>query len=367
MSAKAPQGYISGLSVRQRISRPQPKGLPVISMGYNELPYPTSQSVQEALAETAKNANRYGSALCTPLRNALAAQYGLDADCLICGNGSEELLDVLGRCFARPGDSILISEFGYIQFSFVAHRLGVQLVRAPETAYTCNVDNILSGVDENTKLIFLANPNNPTGTMLPESELERLADALPRHVVLVLDLAYGEFVSEDYCAFAHQLVEDHENVVVTRTFSKVFGLAGLRVGWCHAPRSMMAGLYAARGMGSVNAFAQAAAIAALGELETVAGQVAETVSERNRMLSGLRDLDLSVVDSHANFVMCAIKGDDGERASALTEYLFDEAGIVVGPVREPGLERFVRFSLSLPEHNGFLLDTVKAFLQGPQS
>lgn len=278
MPDAVPAGYITGLSVRQRISRRQPKGLPVISMGYNELPYPTLPQVQAAIARTATQANRYGSALCTGLRQALAVQHGLNADSLICGNGSEELLDVVGRCFVRPGDEIVISEFGYIQFSFIAHRLGAQLVLAPEVDHTTKVDNLLNCVGPKTKLVFLANPNNPTGTMLPEDELVRLAESLPGHVVLVLDLAYGEFVSTGYCANMHKLVEAHGNVVVTRTFSKVYGLAGLRVGWCHAPVAMMGGLYAARGMGSVNAFAQAAALAALAEHDAMQRNVTEIVS-----------------------------------------------------------------------------------------
>lgn len=363
MSDLIPVGYISGLNVRKRISRAQPKGLPIVNMGYNELPYPPSAGVQAAIAETATQANRYGNALCTDLREALAAQHGLNADNLICGNGSEELLDVVARCFVRPGDEIVISQYGYIQFSMISNRLGARLVQAPEVDFTAKVDHILEAVGEKTKLVFLANPNNPTGTMLPQEELSRLVQNLPGDVVLVLDLAYGEFVGTDYCASMHALVEGHGNVVVTRTFSKVYGLAGLRAGWCHAPTAMMAGLYAARGMGSVNAFAQAAGLAALQEQDTVDRCVQQIVGERKRLVAELQHLGLTLADSHTNFVMCAIPGDDGSKANALTEYLFDEAGIVVGPVREPGLERFVRFSLSLPEHNDLLLASVTAFLQ----
>lgn len=363
MSTARPSPYISGMAVRQRISRAQPKGLPIINMGFNELPYPPPDRVLDAIRNLAPQANRYGTGSCIQLREALAQRHGLDVDRLICGNGSEELLDVIARCFVRPGDEILISEFGYIQFSIIANRLSATLVAAPETNFTAEVDEILSRVGEKTKLVFLANPNNPTGTMLPVGELQRLARSLPGHVVLVLDLAYGEFVSAEYCAHVHQLADQHENVLVTRTFSKVYGLAGLRVGWCHAPSAMMGGLYAARGMGSVNAFAQAAGLAALQEQDTVDRCVQQIVEERERLVAELLRLGLTLADSHTNFVMCAIPGDDGSNADALTEYLFDEAGIVVGPVREPGLERFVRFSLSLPEHNDLLLANVTAFLQ----
>ena len=363
MSDQAPSGYIRGLNVRKRISRAQPKGLPIVNMGYNEMPFAPSDKVQAAIAETATQANRYGNAMCNDLREALFARHGLDPDQLICGNGSEELLDVVARCFVRPGDEIVISQYGYIQFSMIANRLGATLVPAPEAEFTTEVDQILAAVGEKTKLVFLANPNNPTGTMVPLEELTRLAEGLPPAVVLVLDLAYGEFVGMDYCVGVHALVEAHSNIVATRTFSKVYGLAGLRAGWAHAPAAMMGGLYAARGMGSVNAFAQAAGLAALDDQERVDSNVRLIVSERERLSAVLAGLGLTLASSHTNFVMCALPGDDGAKATQLTEYLFDEAGIVVGPVREPGLERFVRFSLSLPEHNDLLIETLKAFLQ----
>lgn len=363
MSEPTPASYIRGLSVRKRISRVQPKGLPIVNMGYNELPFAPSDGVQAAIGETAKQANRYGNAMCNDLREALGARHRLDPDQLICGNGSEELLDVVARCFVRPGDEIIISQYGYIQFSMIANRLGATLVPAPEADFTTQVDRLLEAVGERTKLVFLANPNNPTGTMVPLEELARLAQALPPAVVLVLDLAYGEFVGADYCAGVHELVAAHGNVVATRTFSKVYGLAGLRAGWCHAPGAMMGGLYAARGMGSVNAFAQAAGLAALKDQDGVERNVELIVAERERLAGELTGLGLTLARSHTNFAMCALPGDEGDKATALTEYLFDEAGIIVGPVREPGLERFVRFSLSLPEHNDLLLETVRAFLQ----
>ncbi len=363
MGGQHPESYISGLQVRQRISRKQPKGLPVINMGFNEMPYPPPQSVVEALSGRASLAHRYGSAACNDLRQALGVLHELPADQLICGNGSEELIDVIGRCFVRPGDGIVISQYGYIQFSMIAHRLGAKLTKAPETQFTAQADSILAAVDETTKLIYLANPNNPTGTLMPPEEVARLADALPASVVLVLDLAYGEFVGEDYCQRTHALVDAHENVVVTRTFSKVYGLAGVRIGWCHAPLWMMGGLSAARGMGSVNGFAEAAALAALAEHDTMRDRLRELLSERDRMFDALSATALDVVQSQTNFIMCGVPGEDPALVDRLVGYLFDEAGIVVGPVREEGLGGFVRFSLSLPEHNALAVETVQDFLE----
>ncbi|MCB1380271.1 MAG: aminotransferase class I/II-fold pyridoxal phosphate-dependent enzyme, partial [Alphaproteobacteria bacterium] len=157
-----PHSYLSPMNVRGRIARTQPKGLEVVNLGFNELPYGPSPKVAAAIAARATHANAYGSPGCDELRLALGRMNGLDPETIICGNGSEELLDVIGRNFARPGDEVLISEFGYIQFAMTANRIGATLVKAPEHDYTTDIDALLAAVTPRTKLLFLANPNNPT-------------------------------------------------------------------------------------------------------------------------------------------------------------------------------------------------------------
>jgi len=360
--ADRPTPYITQMGVRGRISRAQPKGLPLINLGYNELPYGPTPMVATAIAACAPLANRYGGTGCDGLRQALGQINGLDPETIICGNGSEELLDVIARNFARPGDEILISQFGYIQFEMTTNRLGATLVKAPESGFISDVDALLAGVSARTRLVFLANPNNPTGTVLALAELERLVQGLPRHVVLVLDLAYGEFNGVDYCADVHALARQHENIVVTRTFSKAYGLAGLRVGWAHAPEWMMPGFYGARGMGSVNAMAQAAAVAALQDIDIVLDRVARIVAERERVAAELAGIGVSSLPSGANFLMVTPTGAGPEMTEALVEYLFDEAGIIVNRTRESGLEPYLRFSLGLPDHNDLLISCTKAFM-----
>ncbi|SDD18012.1 pyridoxal phosphate-dependent aminotransferase [Ruegeria marina] len=361
-----PTPYLAPMPLRGRIGRPQPKGLPVVNMGYNELPYPPLPAIRAAMEETAACAQSYGSPHCDALRDALGAAHGLDPEQIVCGNGSEELLDVIARCFARPGDEILISEFGYIQFALTANRVGATLIKAGERDYCSDVDALLAAVTDRTRLLFLANPNNPTGTMLELDELARLADDLPAQVVLVLDLAYGEFAAPGYCSAVHQLAAQFENVVVTRTFSKAYGLAGARVGWCHAPGWMVPVLYAARGMGTVNAMAQAGAVTGLADPEAIQARVDAIVSERERLSGALGQLGLVVVPSRTNFLMARFREGDPARTEALVEHLFEDAGIVVNRTRETGLEEFFRFSLSLPEHNDLLLDSVRRFI-GPTS
>ena len=358
-----PQPYTAPMPVRGRIQRPQPRGLPVINLGYNELPHGPSPAVAAALTGAGEAANRYGNPFCDGLRADLGARFGLDPDRILCGNGSEDLLDVIGRTFARPGDEILISQFGYIQFALLTNRLGATLVKAPERDLTTDPQALIAAITPRTRVLFLANPNNPTGTMLPVPVLADLVAAVPAHVVVVLDLAYGEFAGDGYCAAVHSLADARDNVIVTRTFSKAYGLAGARVGWASAPAWMVPHLYAARAMGPVNALAQAAARTALAETDILSARIAEVVSERARVAGVLRQYGVEVTPSYTNFLMVRPRGDDPALTETLVEYLFDEAGIVVNRTREAGLESFLRFSLGLPDQNDLMLDTIARFLK----
>ncbi len=359
----SPQPYLAQMPVRGRIQRMQPRGLPIVNLGYNELPHGPSPAVRAALADAGTHANRYGSPFADGLRADLGARFGLDPDRIICGNGSEDLLDVIARVFARPGDEVLIPTFGYIQFALVANRQGATLVKAAERDLTTDPAALLAAVTPLTRVLFLANPNNPTGTMLSVPALEALVDAIPGHVVVVLDLAYGEFAGEGYCDAVHRLADARDNVVVTRTFSKAYGLAGVRVGWACAPAWMVPHLYAARAMGPVNALAQNAARVALAETDLLQARIEEVVSERARVTGVLTQYGVEVTPSHTNFLLVRPAGDDPARTEALVEYLFSEAGIVVNRTREAGLESWLRFSLGLPAQNDLLLDTVARFLE----
>jgi len=363
MSEGRPRAYIQPLAVRARLSRLQPKGLPLINLSFNELPYSPSPSVLIAIQTATANANCYGNPTCDQLRTAIGNTYQLDPKRIVCGNGSEELLDIIGRCFASTGDDIVISEYGYIQFPIVANRVGAQLVKAKERHFTTHIDNVLEAVTDNTRIVFIANPNNPTGSMVSDSELYRLAEALPSHTVLVLDLAYGEFASRSYNANVHSLASEFNNVVITQTFSKAFGLAGLRVGWCYAPEWMIPLLYAARGMGTVNAAAQAGAIAALEDMNTILARVDTIVAEKERVTGSLLLMGLEVIPSKANFLLVAPHRNKNDTADKLAVHLFEHAGIVVNQTREAGLERFIRFSLSIPEHNTALVNSIRTFVE----
>lgn len=366
MADQRPVSYIQPLPVRARESREQPKGLPIINLGFNELPFPPPESVASAINVATANANSYGNPSCEMLREAIATEYKLDPMRIVCGNGSEELLDIIGRCFARSGDEIIVSEYGYIQFPIVANRVGASLIKAKEQFFTTQVDAVLAAVTEKTRIVFIANPNNPTGTMLSAQELRRLAESLPGNILLVLDLAYAEFADDSYADSVHDFASQFENIIVTRTFSKAFGLAGLRVGWCNAPAWTIPPLNAARGMGSVNAAAQAGAFAALDEMPVIKQRIDTIIAQRERVATALASLRFDVIPSCANFLLVAPPNSNRELADKLSNHFFDDAGLVVNQTREAGLERFIRFSLSTAEHNTLLLNSAERFVRSMQ-
>ena len=366
MTENKPRGYIPPLAVRPRVSRPQPNGLPVINLSFNELPYPPSPTVLTAIQSAITHGNSYGNPSCEALRSAIGNANQLDPSRIVCGNGSEELLDIIGRCFASAGDEIVISEYGYILFSIVANRVGAHLVKTKEHNFTTHIDNVLATVTDKTRIVFIANPNNPTGTMVSDTELRRLTQGLPAQTILVLDLAYSEFISTSYIANVHKLASEFDNIVVTQTFSKAYGLAGLRVGWCYAPEWMIPQLYTARGMGTVNAAAQAGAIAALADRDTMLERVSTIVFEKERIAKLLSSIGLEVIPSHTNFLLVAAPSSSDDAADKLANHLFKKSGILVNQTREAGLERFIRFSLSLPEHNTTLVKTVQSFMENGQ-
>jgi len=245
------------------------------------------------------------------LREAIAALHGLDPARVVCGTGSGELLTVAASAFAGPGDEVLYVRYGFSLYEIAARRSGATPVEAPDADYGTDVDALLACVTERTRLVFLANPNNPTGTFLPGRELARLHRELPANVLLVLDQAYAEYVApqDDDGSFA--LAAEHENVLVTRTFSKAYGLAAERVGWATGAPHLVAALNRIRGPFNVSSGAQAAASAALLDQDFVRASREHNQAERMRFVAGIETLGnhgLRVVPSEANFLLVLFEG-----------------------------------------------------------
>jgi histidinol-phosphate aminotransferase len=340
-----------------------PEGKKLISLAINESPYGCSRKAQAAAEARAGEPNRYPDPSSADLRRAIGRQFTLDPERIVCGNGSEELLDVVARMFVRAGDQIIMSQSGFFQFAVIASRLGAELLRAPEQDLVTDVDALLALVTEKTKLVFLAVPNNPTGTLLPVGEVLRLHAKLPPQVVLVLDLAYGEYIEKSDLARLMRHGGDQPNIVITRTFSKAYGLAALRVGWALAPDWMTPGLNLLRGVGNINAIAQAAAAAAVQDQVFVDRVVAETAAERAFLGRHLNRLGLHFVPGYGNFLLTRFPDAEAKSAAKFIDFAMREVGIWLRPVGEPGFANWSRIGLGNRAENELLIRLLEVFLK----
>ena len=250
--------YVPGKSLVPGVAK-------VHKLSSNESPLGPSPKAVEAVRAFAGNLELYPDGASTALREAIGRRYGLDPSRIICGNGSDELLAMLAQVFLRPGDEGLYSEYGFLTYPIGIRAAGGVPVVAPETDKTASVDAMLKKVSARTKIVYLANPNNPTGTYIPFSEVKRLQSGLPPDTLLVIDAAYAEYVTRNDYAAGIELASTCENVMMTRTFSKIYGLAGLRIGWAYGPAHVLDALNRVRGPFNLNAPAQAAGVASLGD------------------------------------------------------------------------------------------------------
>lgn len=357
-----PQAYFNPARTLPFVLPQPPAGKRLISLAINESPYGASPRALAAARARIEAPNRYPDPSSAALRAAIGAAEGLDPERIVCGNGSEELLDVVGRMFVRPGDAIVMSQSGFFQFAVVAARLGAGLTRAPERDLVTDIDALPGLVGPETKVVFLAIPNNPTGVAIPAAEIARLHGHLPPHVVLVLDLAYGEFLPPEELADLMRLAGESENVVATRTFSKAHGLAALRVGWMLAPAWMTSGLNLLRGVGNINAVAQAAAAEAIADRAFVASVVERTAAERDYLSRALDRLGLAHVRGYGNFLLTEFPQEPGRGVSDFLAFAMAEEGIWLRPVGEPGFARHSRIGLGTRAENERLVATLENYL-----
>ena len=334
------------------------EGVVPVVLSANENPLgPSPEAIKAYSAEAALH--RYPDGGATALRNAIGARFDLNPDQIVCGAGSDELITLLSRCFVGPGDEILQSRHGFLMYSITAKTLGADTVMAPETDLHSDVDAILAGVTEKTKICFIANPNNPTGTYIPASEIRRLREGLRDDILLVIDAAYTEYVEEADYTDGRELVDEYENVVMMRTFSKLFGLASLRLGWCYAPVGVVDLLNRVRGPFNVSAPAQAAGVAALADWSHVERSLAENKEQRSRLSGALAQLGLTVPPSHGNFVLARFA--DAETAKKADAYL-DSKGVIVRSVAGYGLPESLRMTVGTAEENTRLLEALTDFM-----
>jgi histidinol-phosphate aminotransferase len=309
-----------------------------------------------AYAEAARTLALYPDGGSLALKAALAARHGVDPDGVLCGNGSDELLGLIAQTFLTPGDEGLYSQFGFLSYPIAIRAAGGVPVVAPERDLSADVDALLARVSDRTRVVFLANPNNPTGAMLPRASLARLHAGLPPRVLLVIDAAYAEYVSDAAYEPGLALVDANENVVMTRTFSKAYGLAGVRLGWMYAKPYAIDAINRIRGPFNVNAAAQAAGVAALAD----EAHLAKAVSHNARWLPWLSEqiaaLGLVVAPSHGNFVLIRFR-DAGE--AARVDAALTAAGFVLRGMGAYGLPDCLRLSVGDEEANVGVVGALK--------
>ncbi len=330
-----------------------------VKLSSNESPLGPSPKAVAASVQAAASLALYPDGAATRLRQAIAELHGLDPNRILCGNGSDELLGLIAQAFLRPGDEGLYSQFGFLSYPIAIRAAGATPIAAPERDWSADVDALLGSVSEKTRVVFLANPNNPTGAMLTRGEVRRLHAGLPRDALLLIDAAYAEYVADEAYESGAELVEAHENVVMTRTFSKAYGLAGARLGWLYAKPYVIDALSRIRGPFNVNAPAQAAGVAALGDPEHLAAAVAHNARWLPWLRRQILDLGLEAPPSHGNFVL--IRFRDGAQAKDADAAL-TASGYVLRGMDAYGLPDCLRVTVGDEDANQGVIAALQQFL-----
>lgn len=315
-----------------------------IKLSSNEGALGPSPRAVEAMRKAAENAHRYPDGGSVELRAAIGKRFGLDPARIVCGTGSDELIALLCKAYAGPGDEVLYSQYGFVMYPIGAYGAGATPVAAPETDYTASVDALLAKANAKTKVCFLANPNNPTGTYIPASEVKRLREGLPKGCILVIDAAYSEYVSRNDYSAGVELVEGRDDTVMLRTFSKLFALGGLRIGWGYFPPDIADVMNRIRGVFNISLPAQAAAVAALDDLAFQDQSRAHNDMWLPWFTAELRKLGLDVVPSVGNFVLVGFAADGAKTAAKANDFL-NSRGIIPRAVANYGLPNHLRITI----------------------
>lgn len=340
-----------------------PAGVKLHKLSSNETPLGPSPKAIEAFASAGTSLELYPDGSAEKLRNAIAGRYGLDPARIICGAGSDELLSLIAFTYLGPGDEGLYSEHGFLVYRIATLAAGATPVIAKEKNFTTDVDAILAAVTPRTRVVFLANPNNPTGTYIPFEEVKRLHAGLPGNVVLVLDAAYAEYVRRNDYSSGLELVATSDNVIMCRTFSKIHGLAGLRLGWLYAPAAIVDTINRIRGPFNVSTAALLAGIAAIEDRAHEDKAVAHNDLWLAKMTEGLKALGLGVTPSVGNFILVHFPTEPGKRASDADAFL-TQRGIILRRMEAYGIGQTLRLTIGSEEANNAVLTALKDFLAG---
>jgi len=315
----------------------------IVKLASNENPLGPSPKALEAMQEALLKVHFYPDGGGYHLRSGIAQRFGLTIDEVILGNGSNEIIEFLGHAFLRPGDNILTAKHAFAVYRLMAHLFAAETMEIPDPAFTCDLEAMVSAVTPRTKLVYIANPNNPTGTMVDGGQLDRFIDQMPASVVIVLDEAYYEFLENPPDTLKY--VRERQNVILLRTFSKIQGLAGLRIGYGLANPGLIAILHKTRQPFNANSIAQAGALAGLRDEAHQAKTREITLAGREFLESGFQKRGLEYVPSSANFVLVKV----GKGKELFQKLL--QRGMIVRAMDEYKLPEWIRVSVGTPQQN----------------
>jgi histidinol-phosphate aminotransferase len=344
--------YVAGKSQLAGVAEP-------IKLSSNENALGCSPLARAAYLEAVDQLHLYPEGRASRLRAAVAETFDLEPERLVFGNGSDELFSLLNQAYLEPGDGMVCGQYGFMAYRISALANQAEVRLAPEPELKLDVDAVLARVDARTKLVFVSNPANPTGSWNTAEEIRRLHEGLPEHVLLVIDEAYAEFVCEPDWESALPLARGASNLVVTRTFSKIHGLAALRVGFAYAPKGVAEALERIRLPFNTSIPAQAAAIAALKDEAHQAASRDLAQAWRPRLTQAIRGAGFEVFPSAGNFVLVRFP-DPAKSAQAADAYL-QARGVIVRPVAAYGLSDCLRITVGTPEQNSRLIEVMQAF------
>ncbi|QJD92001.1 histidinol-phosphate transaminase [Duganella dendranthematis] len=332
----------------------------IIKLASNENPFGVPESAKQAMADAVAELGRYPDANGFDLKGALSKRYDVPADWITLGNGSNDILEIAAHALVERGQSIVYSQYSFAIYALAAQGVGAQHVVTPAKAYGHDLAAMLAAIRDDTRLVFIANPNNPTGTFIPAAEIEDFLAKVPSHVVVVLDEAYNEFLAPQDQFESAEWVKKYPNLLVSRTFSKAYGLAGLRVGFAIAQPALTDLLNRVRQPFNVNSLAQAAAIAALNDKDFLQKGAENNTAGYQQYVAAFDKLGLQYVPSFGNFVLVKVGDDAGAGARVNLSLL--KQGVIVRPVGGYGLPEWLRVSIGLPEENEAFIEALTVAL-----
>tara|TARA_B110000090_G_scaffold49846_1_gene56870 strand:+ start:804 stop:1892 length:1089 start_codon:yes stop_codon:yes gene_type:complete len=334
----------------------------LIRLSANEGALGTSSNAIKAINSFSTDLNRYPPQISENLVDAISKRYSVDRNKIILGNGSDELISILAQAFLSSEDEAIYTEYGFLQFPQAISITGAKGIIAKDNKLTVSVDSILSNITKKTKLIFLANANNPTGTFISKEEVIRLHKSVPSNVLLVYDAAYSEFITHDDYIDGSELVDNSENVIMLRTFSKLHGLASLRLGWGYCSNYILNNLMKVRGPFSVNLAAILAGTAAINDIDFQNKSIEHNIKWMSWLEKELKKLNLSFQTSVTNFLLIKFSNETKFNAQSAEKFLASR-GILVRGMSVYNLPSYLRVSLGTEEENRTLIKELKSFLE----